>query len=368
MRTHLLLPSILLLGISLEAQSTKVVPAFALGVDGNDQSWFPFVYDKTLVQQLWDGSTICTSGAVLTQMRFRRDNGDPQVVNGYTIANLDIRLGYSAANPASMSTTFANNRAAALTTVFTGPYSPPSQPAPNGATGAFNVGWAFTAPFVYVRAQGNLLFEFEILGQATVKNRYPVDAVRTNAAGTSTKYGISGRFGSQEAFVLDCTSPGTSLVPGGSATLAVGGLKSAYPTLMVLGASRCYFAPYTMVLPFDLGPFNAAGNSIYASPETLTAVPIVAQGTTFGGSLTLPIPAQQGLAAQSVYAQLLSIDSSANGIGVVLSHGVQIDLGSPVHFTQTLGASSSTQAQGFFWFGGTGDAGGPVVQFGGTFN
>ena len=368
MRTPHLLASLLLFGTSLLAQSTRVVPGFAAGVDGNDQSWFPFVYDKTLVQQLWDGSTICTANALLTQMRVRRDHGDPQVLNGYTIANLDVRLGYSAATPASMTTTFATNRAGALTTVFSGPYSPPTQPAPNGATGAFNVGWVFTAPFVYVKAQGNLLFEFEIAGQAGAKNRYPVDAVRTNAAGAATKYGTSGGFGTQEAFSLDCTSPGASLVPGGSATLAVTGLKSAYPTLLVLGISKSFYAAYSLVLPFDLGPFNAVGNSIYASPETLSAFPIIPQGTTFGGSVTLPIPPQQGLAAQSVYTQLLSLDPSANGIGVVLSQGLQLDLGSPSHFTQTLGASSSTQATGFFWFGSTGDAGGPVVQFSGTFN
>jgi hypothetical protein len=361
------LPTLLLL-TAASAQTPKVVPDFCAGLDGNEQSYFPFLYDKTIVQQMWDGAAICTNSALIMDLRMRRDQGDPTTSPGYSIPSLILRLGHSSLTPATMSTTFASNRSGALTQIFSGTYNPPAQLPPAGPTGPFNVVWTLATPFVYTRSQGSLLFEFEITGIANSKNPYYLDAVRTNPAGWPTKYGTSGTLATREAFTLDCTSAPALLVPGGSATFSIAGLKSLYPTLLVLGVSRNWYAPVNMLLPFDLGPFNAPGNTIYASPDTTTGIPILPQGALWGGSVTFPIPAQPNLGAQSLYAQTVCIDPPANGLGLVLSHGLQVVLGTPAAITSIIGASDSTAATGFSQFGSPGDAGGPVVQFTGAFN
>lgn len=357
----------LILCTALSAQNAKVVPTFCTGVDGNDQSYFPFLYDMTMVQQLWDGAAVCNAIALISDVKFRRDAIDPTPLPGYSIGNLIVRLGHSSLAPATMSTNFANNRTSPLTQIFAGPYSPPAQPPPTGAIGTFNVGWPISTPFFYQRVNGNLLLEFEIPGLANNKRMYTVDAVRTNPNGLASKYGTSGVFASREALALDCPSQPGQLVPGGTAIFAVSGLKSAYPTILVLGGSRTWDPTLNMVLPIDMTPLNAPGNSLYISPDlNAGALPLVQQGATWGGSVSLPIPNLAWLGAQMVFGQLMSIDPPSNGLGIVLSNGMQLVLGTPSHFTQTLGASDSTATQGFFMFGGAGDAGGPVVQFGGT--
>src|SRR5262249_13932816 len=145
MKTHEMLapirsvfpPAVLLLAATAAGQVPKVVPGFCAGLDGNDASYFPFIYDKTLVQQMLDGAALCTTSALIMDLRMRRDQGDPTARPGYSIPSLTLRLGYSSLTPATMSTTFASNRAGTPTQIFSGPYNTPSQAPPAGATGPF---------------------------------------------------------------------------------------------------------------------------------------------------------------------------------------------------------------------------------------
>ena len=91
----------------LAAQSTKVVPGVAAALDGNDKSYFPFLYDKTRVQQIWDGSTICNASAVLFGINMRRDAADPMSQTGYTIPNLILTLGHAVNGPRSRCNAFS---------------------------------------------------------------------------------------------------------------------------------------------------------------------------------------------------------------------------------------------------------------------
>ena len=360
----LYLPAILL-ATTLAAQTTKVVPGYATNLDANEQSYFPFVYDKTRVQQVWDGATICTTSAVLTGLAMRRDAADPNPCAAFSISTLVLSLGYSSSTPATMSTTFASNRTGTQTQVYSGAYNVPANP-PVGGTGPFNIAWAISTPFVYMRANGNLLFEFEIPGIANVKNRYFVDAVRTNPAGAANQFGTSGRFASQETPAFACATPGTQIVPGGSFTLDASGLLSLYPAMLYVGASRTAWG--SLPLPLDLTAFNAPGNSVYASADIMFGLPLTLNAGKYSGSRQFNVPNIPTLGGQSLYAQCLFLNPPSNGLGLVLSNAIAIDLGTNQPITQVLGASDSTSTSGFFWFGGSGDTGGPVVQFTGAFN
>jgi hypothetical protein len=352
-----------LLSSALLAAQTRIVPPHAAAADLNDQCHFPFIYEFTRVQQLFNGGVICNTAAAITGFSMRRDAADPRSYNGRAV-NLTLLLGYSSNSAATMSTTFASNRAGQQTTVFQGNYSLPNQP-PVTPIAPWNVGWTLSQPFPYLRSNGNLLIEWVIPGVANQKFEYPLDAERIAIAGSSQVLGTHGPFLTGGRPTFSMTSQTSQLVPGGSVTLTESGLAQSYPAILFLGSSATSWLGLT--LPFDLTVVGAPNNNLYTGVQISFGVPITLMGNTWGGNWTQGLPNDPGLGGRSLHAQMYFVHPPSNQLGLVFSNGLTLNIGGGIPYTESLGASDSNAADGFLWFG-TGAAGGPAVLFTGSFS
>ncbi|MGE0144048.1 MAG: kelch repeat-containing protein [Planctomycetota bacterium] len=76
-------------------------------------------------------------------------------------------------------------------------------------------------------------------------------------------------------------------------------------------------------LPLDLSPIGMTGCRLLASIEASALV--TASGASV--SFRLPIPLQPALVGGELFAQVLSVDSAANVVGLISSHGVRLQIG-----------------------------------------
>lgn len=365
-------------GPSVAAQ-TFVVPAVSTVFDANASSGAPFTYDAFRFQQTWDGGEIATTQATLHGIAWRRDTQDNAAFGaGTVIPSLDVSLGIAATTPGTMARDFASNRAGALTLVFRGPLNLPPQP-PAIVIANFNVFVPFTTSWVFPAVGNALLLELEAPGRAALRSTYTLDAAYFGADGLVTRFGASGLFpgGRAALMTFDASTTGTPLrtiTPGGACALRVGNLPWAVPTVIAFGLSTTLAGG--MLLPLDLGPFGAVGNSLYVSPDaltgTLTPSPI---GTTWAADFRAPIPNNPALVGASWFNQSFSLDASANALGAVFSNGMSVVVGgqtapSP---TQQLFSSDSSSTSGSLGLQASsignlaaGAIGGLVVEFHGT--
>lgn len=323
---------------SLPAQIKKIVPSVA-ATSGNSSSPYFSGYGGGRVQQIVDGSTLCLTNALIREIHLRADGTAALAARQFTRVILSV--GAAASAPGAMSTTFANNRKGAQTVVLDGAYSLP----PQTSARPFNIVFKFKTPYLYVRSAGDLLLEWEV-PQAPAKANYFFDAqtLTPSSGGTVTPFGTNGKFKSAENYAV--SSDASTLQPGGKATFAMKGLNSAYPTVSFWGFSNAMYG--TIPLPFDLTALQAPGNFLYVSIDLAFPVALTAQGSTFGGSVALPIPANDALAGLSIHAQALYLDAASNARGWVTSQGLTMAIGrrSGVD-AQHLGHYDSTSATGF---------------------
>jgi hypothetical protein len=76
-------------------------------------------------------------------------------------------------------------------------------------------------------------------------------------------------------------------------------------------------------LPLDLSPIGMTGCRLLASIEASALV--TASGVSVG--FRLPIPVQPALVGGEWFAQVLTVDSAANAVGLISSHGVKLRIG-----------------------------------------
>jgi hypothetical protein len=146
-----------------------VVPNANTVVDGNSNNLIPFRGDPfsyTRYQQIFASSQF-NGPTLLSSIAFRRDQqygnlGAP--LNNFTYSDLSIQLSTSPNTPGTMSSNFASNRGADLTTVRTGSVSVSSPLCTAAPTCPFDFVVSFLTPFAYDPNAGDLLFEFINLG------------------------------------------------------------------------------------------------------------------------------------------------------------------------------------------------------------
>lgn len=316
--------AVLLAAAALPAQQTKVVPAGAAAADAGTLSVYPFGYVQGRLQVVVDAKALCFGSAILNGLAFRRDENS--AITGFTprqIPSLKLSLSMTAATAGSMSSTFAANITGTPTVVFQGVYNLPAQP--NVSPAPFNIQWTWTQPFLLIKAQGNLLVDVEIVDTPS-KSSYFVDAENMTGStpGAALVYGSAGSFVGGDPYSVGCPTP-AGLVPGGSLVLQAAGLKSGYPALAAFGRSRTSHGP--LALPFDLGVLGAPGNFLQAELFLLQGLPLALAGGAWGGSVSLPVPAQSWLAGLKLYGQAFFVDPPSNALGLVLSQGVDYTLG-----------------------------------------
>ncbi|MHC4078908.1 MAG: hypothetical protein ACYST0_10775, partial [Planctomycetota bacterium] len=178
------------------AQNTKVVPASATSTEGPTSSYFPFTYNNTRVQQVWNGPDVVAGVALINSINFRRDGSGGAFLQ-INIAQATISVGHTNVSPLTMSTTFSANITSTMTTLVNGKYTVPAQPAVSTPPAAVNIKYPTSTPFIYNRQTGHLIMEWIIgSGNATQKRNYNLDAVSTTTGGGGNvlPFGSWGKF------------------------------------------------------------------------------------------------------------------------------------------------------------------------------
>lgn len=354
---------LLLLSTPLPAQQSRVIPASTANSGGNAASFPPFVVDAGLMQQIIEGSALSVRSSLINSLAYRRDTNGGGVLPGRRIPSLTIRMGTAKRSPATMSSTFADNRSGRLVTLFSGSYNLPTQAAVRGV-GPWNIVWKFTNPFVYLNTKGHLLIEIEMPGNARTKFRYTLDGFMAGTTGSTKSFGSKGRFKTADRFNMFSSADG--LRPGGEAKMDVVLLKQNYPAFAIYGASNRNFGP--IPLPLDLGPLGAPGNLLHVSFDIMFPIPTRRiAATSFSARAVLPLPNLVALEGATLYGQTFFLDIPSNALGLVFSNGTRMTLGKgkAAPFQTVHGLNTNFPHGGFAFFGKTG---GPIPRLTGSFN
>ena len=289
-----------LLAVAVPAQSLVVVPNGYENLEGTSASRTPFGWTSGRIQYLVDGSQLCQTSAVITNLRLRLDGGnfnvDAPVAKTFqaTIDAYEVPI-----TPSTMVATWAQNIGTAVpTNVFSGPLQVPAAtrvlPYPNPWT----IDIPLNPPLVYLRANGNLLLDLVVTGGTG--DNWPADGFffhATQPRGEVTKI--------QEDSA--CASPSGSLsidVPQTSGNGVVGGTLRVNHT--VTAAAGAVVDQVFHVLSLD----NRWSGAL-ALP-----VPLTALGAS---SCLLNVDPQLGaLVATSAGAQLWTLPNTASAVGVPL--------------------------------------------------
>jgi len=347
---------------SAAAQSTLVLPRVAVVLDGNWQCNWPFVSraDTARMQQIIDGKQVATTSARITELAYRRDATNRKSYSAAVVSIL-VQMGHGANSAATMSTTFASNRAGAMTTVFSGTYHLPAQPPVSGGVAPFQLSFKLVKPFFYQRASGSLLIEVSMTNAIL---EYDVDAHRGGADGFSQSFGSSGSMRGNTSHLFRAAHP-EQIKPGGTLTLEIDNLRFAAPALLLLGTSNDRIGP--LPLPLDLAALGAPSNFLYVSPDSSAPVAISANRGVWGATLITSIPNIATLAGRTLFSQPLYLDAQSNALGIVTGNAISFTFGGKAASMNTVGSRTTNSAAGAFVFGTNGQ-GGPVTQLRGSFN
>jgi hypothetical protein len=317
--------AILYLGATVQAQ-IKVLPFHATSAEGNSACYYPFLYDASRSQVIWEGRAVSPIVAVVKSIHFRRDATNSNYP-ALSVANHVARIGHTTVTPAAMSTTYATNLTSAMTTIVNGKFSVVALPAPKPTPAPFAINYPLAAPFIFTTTKGNVILDWTTgTGATTAKKNYQLDAVTTASSGNTgfvTPFGTWGAFGGKDA--ASWKGDASKLVPGGSANFAFSGFKKAYTANLILGISNQTYSGLS--LPFALGVIGAPGNTLYVSMDAILPFTLKQSGSNYIANLSYSIPKDPKLVGLSAFVQSYYADSTANGAGLVTSNAMQLTIG-----------------------------------------
>lgn len=296
---------------------TRVIPADRTNTEGFVSHQYPFSYSEVRFQQLWDGAELANTNAVLSGVEFRRD-GASATANNARSWNYTVTAYETLVAPASMTTTWSNNRGANPGTVVLNgainvPAGNPTYPTPQ----AWSIPLLFNLPFTFNRSNGHLLLEIEGNDPANLFDTWPVDAENLWRAtrGDSVRVSAAACTGGNGARVTLGLSSATTLVLGG--TLTVNMTNTTLTTFANwIGASNQTYQG--LPLPLDLG--------LVGAPTCFLGADIAIQ--QIGGSaFAWPIPLVPQLENQVLFTQALGVAPGANAANFVTSDAFQVRLG-----------------------------------------
>ncbi len=318
MNLNLSILALALLGGSLCAQTLTIFPnEYAAVAEGPFNSPNqPLAAGTGRSQFVYDGVDLAIpSGHSITRLAYRQDATLTTMDAGRTL-QLEIRMGYTTLNAATLGTNFATNYTTPPVTVF-GPaaFTLPNlreaaNPLPNG-----RFFLPLTTPFVYTPANGNLIVEYLVYGNS--------------GGGTSFNY----RLDRSDFYSPVTYGPvGCPRAGGGLPNLTATGIRpgQTYNTSMATGPGSSFgfllITPGAQMLPPSslqaLVPgINPACTSQVAlvSPIQLSAV----TSATGAANWTFSLPNNAAWADYYFSSQAAFFDFFAPG-GVVVSNGAQV--------------------------------------------
>lgn len=352
----ILLTTLALLPLTLQAQGTKKVVPDPGNQDGSSSTPYFSGYGGGIAQQITLGSALCSSSSIIFELALRADG--TAAIPARTFSTLKLSLGYTSNTPGNMSTTFATNRTGTQTLVFNGAYTLPAQLANQRS---FDIQWKLAKPFIYTRNSGNLLIEFEVPVTPTKSNYFLDCHNQSTNTGVSYTYGTAGTFSSPELYKYYCADD-SALKPGGKAEMVISPLSKQYPALTIWGFSNNLWGK--IALPLDLTGLGAPKNFLNVSPDLMFALPLTAVIGGFEGRAALPIPSDNKFMGKSIFTQMAFLDQAANKAGLVFSEGLSMTITTNQAVSTLVGHYDYKSTTGYKQSNGTG----LVMQFSGSFN
>jgi hypothetical protein len=329
--THFL--GLCLAAATLPAQNFVALPATANpAAELGNYSLVPFMQPNARVQMFYDSAEVASPAFVADQLQLRFDGPLPQVgaPGPFTITRLQIRIGVTAVGTPTAA--FAANLTQPLATVFDGPvtYLPDNGlqfPHPwGGPNGTLTFPFLAATPIAVAPGQW-LVVELAMEGNNIASFGFAhaiLDGAPTSGGlvnGAAAPFG-SGCSASPGAPIATATATGL-FGPGGAHFLGGSNLGANTLALAAFGLSNTQaFAP----LPFAL-PGTAC--TLLVSPDLTVATATDASGNVAGdAAVALALPADPALSGLVVYEQFAALAPNANALGLALSNGVAVTLGS----------------------------------------
>src|SRR5262249_50372477 len=223
------------LAASATAQLSVVIPNGFAATEGSTSNAFPWGRGSTggiRQQTIYDSSHFTAQGItypiIITGMKWRPNTGVALVASSYTAAT--VALSTCPVDQTAVSTNFAANHGADMSTVFSGPVSWGAQAAQTGPT-PFGISIPFTTSFFYDPNLGDLNVDCDIPIQTFTGSGAQLDVdtgptALASRVSLSTGYpAASGTIGSGQAVVVE-----VDYVPAA-------GLHSSYAASVTAGAS-----------------------------------------------------------------------------------------------------------------------------------
>src|SRR5262245_21042927 len=108
---HLLLaiPALYVAADLCQAQSQVVVPTLFANTEGNDLGTYPWGRPTCHTQQIWAGTALASTTALISAMAYRPDNDNSTGGSLVNYGSVTVDVSTTSLNPASMTTTFSSN-------------------------------------------------------------------------------------------------------------------------------------------------------------------------------------------------------------------------------------------------------------------
>jgi hypothetical protein len=305
---------------SLAAQTTTVFPADYRDVaEGpNNSPNLPFANGAGRTMLFYDQRDLALpAGATITRLGFRQDQTLTSLDQGRTL-QLEVRMGYTDANPIAPNTTFDANWSSPPVTVF-GPalfalpnLRDPNQPLPNG-----QLFLDLATPFVHQPNGRHLVVEYRVLGNSAggASFNYRLDRADFFSPVRSGPAGCRHSGGQRPTLSVTPTRTGGTV----TATLASAPANSFLMLGIQLGE---------LATPYSLGsliPGIDASCTGQIALGSLAAKP-GASNTSGGATLTYTIPNDLLFRGLYLSHQAACFDFFAPG-GMVVSNGAELRLG-----------------------------------------
>jgi hypothetical protein len=292
------------------AQALFHSPAPYAHHEGNTSTGYPIGYQtftKMSYQQVHGG--LPSLATPFKRLAFR-PRSTSALHAAYT-ANVTLQLGVGGPAPDSATSTYASNMGPSPVTVLNQATVNIAAMTQNGiAPGPYNYAFPFPTPFVY-DGSGVLAWDLRVHSHTYVGSTLSFDLFQLL---TTVQVKTGGRGCTASGKAAPATLTGSYVAPNLSVTGS--NLNDNLPTALLAGLSSTKLGPIT--LPLDL---TAAGAPCALRTDIVLTLPGTVSGGTVNWQGSLGATAPDGTA---LFLQVLSLDPTANSLGVVLTNGLGV--------------------------------------------
>jgi hypothetical protein len=283
------------LGCIASLSGQTVIPSMYATTEASSSTAYPFgLSSPCRLQYLYDRAYVDKPVVPMGQLAIRGNGGTATA--GKLQVELEIGLTTTTVSPWAASTTFTSNHGLDFKVVFNRKkIDLPAQPA-TPTPAPFVAVFVLDTPYVYVRANGNLLIDYIVHGQPA--GTYSHD---TSFTLTPTHTAVGTPCGNETQTV----SGGSVTTPTSTLTYTLAGGPPNGTWIHLLGASQ---------LPSPV-PLPLGGCNLY---QDIILLLTGATNATGGGQVVYPLPVTARGAV--VYGQFLALDAAATRLGATQSH------------------------------------------------